>query len=519
MNMCELYFTAWSKPDGDVRVYTQVYFPKQRVSSAVLIMVPEYNKMVDFNYISYYVKAGFNVVTFDISGKSSHKHYTKYPPSLEFCNYANSGEHLTTCNFGPEKTCLFNWCKITRQVISFVKNFSPSFLPSKVLMTAQNDGANILWQVAGMDNRLDGIIPINNTGYDKMNDNLNTEEIPIDKLAERNVWSLCCASPSYAKFIECPVLFLGSSNNTKYSFASLSDTLKLIPENVTHYECVSVGCSQNLYKQALLTAFNWIDDITNNRKQVVPPKGRFMVMENRLWAYADFDMDYDQIVEAKIHVAYGKEVEGVRNWIGHSVHVDLVGTASQKIKVFDINQEISLICTVYYRNGSMYTSPLLTVTPSQLDASIRTNARNYRMIFDKGSGTNAFYPRETAFYADRANIHFEKGALELDGITTDRGDLVCFNLNGSTITNNQVLLQFDYFTSKERNIVVEIIDNDLKSYYAKLQLPASEEWQSIKIPQTLFVSNSLYPIKTWTKARAIVFCNAEKVLFNNIIWV
>ena len=155
---------------------------------------------------------------------------------------------------------------------------------------------------------------------------------------------------------------------------------------------------------------------------------------------------------------------GIRNWIGYTVHTDLVGTASQKIKIYNPDEEISLVCTVYYRNGSMYTSPQLTIKPSNLQQNIRLNARNSRMIFDKEFGTNAFYPRETAFFADKANIHFEKGALGLEGITTDRGDLVCYNIDGQTITNPEVLLQFDYYTTKPRNIIVELVDDDLNSF-------------------------------------------------------
>ena len=52
-------------------------------------------------------------------------------------------------------------------------------------MTAQNSGANILWQVAGVDDRLDGIIPINNTGYDDFNSNLGTEDIPLSELGKK----------------------------------------------------------------------------------------------------------------------------------------------------------------------------------------------------------------------------------------------------------------------------------------------------------------------------------------------
>ncbi len=519
MSLCELYFTALSKQDGDVRVYTQIYFPNKPSSQAAVIMVPEFDKMVDFNYISYYVQAGFHVVTFDIAGKSKSKHYTRYPHSLEYCNYIYAKDHLNTCNYGAENTCLFNWCKITRQVISFVRNFSPSVQPNKVLMTAQNDGANILWQVAGMDDRLDGIIPINNTGYDEYNGNATDSEIPLSKLAERNVWTLCCASPSYVKFINCPVLFLGSSNNRNYTYSSLSDTLKLLPDNIKHYECISVGCSQNLYKQALYTVFNWIDDIANNRKSVIAPKGRFILLEDSIWVYADFDIGYDDIMEAKIHIAYGNANDSVRNWVGYSVYTDLVGTASKKIKVYDIDEEISLICTVYYRNGSMYSSPMVTIKPRDLNQQIRITPRNHRMIFNKGFGTNAFYPRENAFFADRANIHFEKGALGLEGITTDRGDLVCYNVDGKTITRKEVLLQFDYYTTNPRKITVELIDINLKSYFAILNLPPSDEWQSIKIPNTAFVSKKLHTIKSWTKIKALVFSQAEKVLFNNIIWV
>lgn len=518
MDVCELYFTALRQQDGDVRVYTQVYFTKNP-SSAVVIIVPEFNKMVDFSYITYYVKAGFNVVTFDIAGKSSAAHFTHYPSSLQYCNFAQSGEQLNTCRRGVENTCIFNWCKITRQVISLVSSFTPSFKPDKILMTAQNSGANILWQVAGVDNRLDGIIPINNTGYDAFNGNDNSVQFALEELGERNLWSVCCAAPAYAKFIKCPVLFLGSSNNRNYKFSSLSDMLKFIPEDVSHYECISMGCSDNLYTQALYTAFNWFDDIANGRRTVVPPKGKFVVLEQRLWVYADFDLDYDNIVDAKIHVSYGDEVEGVRNWIGYTVRPDLIGTASQRIKVFDLNEKIFLVCTVFYRNGSMYTSPMKTIIPATLGKEIKTNARNSRMIYDKDFGTNAFYPLETAFFADKANIHFEKGALGLEGITTDRGSFVCYNIDGKYITNNDVLLQFDFFTKSSRKIVLQVEDVNLKSYYATITLPPSEEWQSIKISRTDFVSDQLYPIKSWSSVKSLCFNQAEKVLINNIIWI
>lgn len=517
----ELYFTAFSVIDGDVRVYTKIFTPKKNIHNITVILVSEFDKTCNLDIVKQFLKAGYKVVTFDTRGKGFAENYTHYPQSLEYGNFIFSGKHLNTCIFGAEKTSLFLWCKITRQVISFIKHFLSQTKPEKLFLAGDNSGANIVWQVAGTDDRLDGIIPINNTGFDEFNGNLENADsnLSISEIAERNVWSLCCASPSYAKFINCPTLFIGSSNNYTYNYSSLSATLKLIPEKISHHECISMGCSKNLYNQSLITACNWINEIAKNKALVVPPKTKFSVVDGKLWVQVDFDMDYDTILNAEIYISYGNDPEGVRNWIGYNVGISLLGNATHRIKVYDLTENINIVVAVYYKNGSMYTSPLCNIVPKNISPDIKTNSRNNRIIYDKKNGVNSFFPRENAYFIDKDSIIFQNGALDIPGITNQKGDLVCYNIDGNSITNPETLLQFDCFTLKPCSIVMEMIDEDLVSYYATLNFDGSEEWQNIKIPYSIFVSKNHYPLKSWQKIKAIAFCGVKNILLNNIIWI
>lgn len=519
-NIYELYFTAFTANDGDVRIFCKIFLPKNNISSATVLMINEFEQEPNQVIVDALIETGHSVVTFDYCGEGYGKNFTRYPNSLSFGNFKQSGDHLSTCNHGANNTSLFLWCKITRHVISFIQSFSNILQPNKLFALAAGSGANILWQVAGVDNRLAGIIPLNNTGFDCFNGNTTSfENLSSKEFAERTLWSICCAAPSYAKFINCPTLFLGASNNADYDYSTLSDILKLIPEGVPHFECMSIGCSKNLYKESKTAILNWIDEVASGKPLLTPPKISFLEQDCRLYAQADFDNNYDDIVSAELCVSYGSTHDCLKNWKVYNVGVNLMGKASLKIKVYDLNEPIQVTAVVTYRNGSMYTAPLQTIVAKDISPDIKTSVKNKRIIYDKKLGVNAIFPREESYFADKNAIRLECGALDITGITTSSGDLVCYNVEELDAKAEDILLQFDCYTTQPRSFFIEVQDTNLVTYRAEVFVDGLDEWQNVKISYNSFVSDAIYPLKTWKGVRMIAFCKAENVLFNNIIWL
>lgn len=520
VNVCELYFTAGEQADGDIRVYCKALIPQATASAATILLINEFEQSYDEILATYFLEAGYAVVTFDYCGKGYGENYTRYPQSLSYGNFKQSGDHLNTCYHGADKTCLFLWCKITRQVISFIKSFSQVLKSDKVFACGANSGANILWQVAGVDDRLNGIIPINNTGFDCFNGNVTSfDNLSAKEFSERTLWSICSAVPSYAKFITCPILFVGASNNVDYDYSTLSDTLKLIPEGISHSECMSIGCSRNLYQQTKTSILNWIDDVVKEKPVCSPPKLSAFEKDNKLFIGADFDTIYEDITTAEICVAYGDNPDCVKNWKVYNVGVNLMGKASVRIKAYDLKEPIFITAAVTYRNGTMQTAPLTTITAEEVSKDIKLTAKNKRIIYDKNLGVNSFFPRANSYFVDKACIGLQKGALDIAGITTSSGDLVCYNIEDPSSTAEDILLQFDCFSTSKRTFTIEIQDITLASYFAEVTLEGSNEWQNVKISYSAFLNDGVYPLKHWKGVRMIAFCKAENILFNNVIWL
>ena len=112
-----------------------------------------------------FVPRGYGVITFDYMGVTNKKDakFTIYPKSLNFANYVSSAGHLDRYVETPKNSCVYVWSCLCRNVITFIKNLLGEEI--KIYLRSTLEGGNILWQVAGMDKRVDGVIASNNAGW------------------------------------------------------------------------------------------------------------------------------------------------------------------------------------------------------------------------------------------------------------------------------------------------------------------------------------------------------------------
>lgn len=515
----EYGFTAIKTVDGRVRIRVQVTKKVGLENAPVLLYIPDYYEAANKD-TSDYVAQGFAVATYDYSGKLGGKRsYACYPPSLDYGNIIRSGERLNTAKFGAKETSLHLWVKVTRRVLTLLSSLN-CLSKDKVAAIAWGDGANILWQAAGMDARIDTVVSMLNCGYseykglDKYGD--NTQMQSDDE--ERTRWNAGCSIQAYAKFVTADVFCVIDSNDKKYSMDRLGDTMALLPEGATHTELINMGLQGQLYSSAHNAVVRYLTEkYINKTKLPNCPTLNFSVVEEKICVDIDCG-NYDQITAVELYYSYKETKNWARNWHMMSIGVDMQNKAKTTLRVFEPNCLLFCMVNIIYRNGMRISSKLHAIKPSDIGA-IKPAIASQRIIFEKKMGIQNFVPRTKKKYVIDEMVSFAEGPLEITGVTSAEGDLINYNIGDVKCEDEETLLQIDLFSAKKKEVVIVLTDGAGKEYSATAQLTEHEEWNKCQLALIDFKDSALIPLKEWTDIKFMTFRDAKDVLINNIIWV
>ena len=156
----ELMFTVSELSDGKIRGYMK-YYKKigTPLDAPVILIIPGVQKDIQDEILDRVLEAGITFATFDYAGVND-KH-TEYPNSAYYGNF-ESIENIVDMSKGPKNTCWYLWDMVCKRVITVLCEQLDN---PKICMIGIGLGANIGWQVAGMDGRISGFIPVNGSGY------------------------------------------------------------------------------------------------------------------------------------------------------------------------------------------------------------------------------------------------------------------------------------------------------------------------------------------------------------------
>lgn len=512
-------FNALTVSDGSVRVFAKVYKQEGLTNMPVLLHIKDYTSLIDDDIIFNFINKGFAVVTFDYSGKTNNKeNYTKYPPSLNYGNYLCSGDKLFYALNGVANTSLHLWVKVARRVLTFISAL-PGLDSERICGMAWGYGANILWQLAGIDGRLKAIVPIFNCGwseykgYDKYSDN---SEPPFND--ERTLWNIGSAVTSYVKFIAASILFIGATNNDSFSYDRLSDTMKLLPESTKHLEVMCVGAQNQIYSDVIEGSITWLEYSLSDNNSIKEPYLSLNVVDDKLEAVVNCDTEYDDISEVVLYTAYKETSPFLRSWNPSFVAGVTSGVGKTIIKIYDYTDRLFTFANIKYKNGLTLSTPLVTFNAEDYP-NVKLSIRNSRIIFERKMGLSMFFVKTEGFKCDRSSIILANGPLDICGIGSTKGSLICYNIGDVKNLDNEVMLQLDAFCATQKEITLMLTDSSKHNYTSKITICNGEEWTKIRLSSTEFKDIELLPLKSWENVKFITFNNIDNVLLNNILWV
>lgn len=514
----EVYLSSDTDGEDAPLIYCRGKIPKNGFKNAVLIYINGYEASQLETLNDTFLPRGYGVVTFDYMGVTDKKdeRYTIYPQSLNYANYIYSAGHLDRYVGTPKSSCVYVWSCMCRNVITFIKNLLGQDI--KIYMRSSLEGGNILWQVAGMDKRVDGIIASNNAGWAehrgifRFSDSPDEYDIDEPKIK----WMSACSPQAYAKFVTCPVLYLSGTNTGLTSIDRVEKTLELTVNNSNNHICLCTNLTNTLNTSAKNTLTMWLDNIYFQRPMPKSPKLTFDVSEGKAIAKMEYD-DKWEIDKLVISYSYDEINSEFRHW-NNTILPSANPSFEIPVRVGD--KRIFAFASVYYKDGQYYSSlpAMLNLEGAKLD---KITPERTRIIFERKRGLGIWAVDNIK--GEYFMPELKAGGSDIMGVTAIKGNLSTYYISDKNFERrDNSIFQFDCYSNTARTLkVVMSVENDdfsYTSYYVEVNLP-KDEWQKISLSHGDFKTKDLVSLKEWNNVKKLSFLDIDNTLINNIIWV
>lgn len=513
----EVYLSCEEEDKSTSLTYCYGKIPKENSKNATLIYISGFKSDLSNEVFDNFLPKGYAVVCFDYKGKTDDKSkHTIYPDSLSYANLAFSARHLDGFVKSPKDSCVFIWSKMCRNVITFVKKLLGE--DNKIYLRSSLEGGNILWQVAGMDKRVEGVIAANNAGWEESRGLFRFSESPDEfNFSEEKIkWMSACSPQSYAKFVECPVLFVSGTNSSLTSIDRVEKTFSLTKNNGDNLACLCSNLFNTMNARAKTCLTIWLDKVYYNQPRPKAPTAAFEIVDGQLCVKMDYDSSIE-IEKIEVHYCYNEINSELRHW-----NKNILSSANPitQIPVRLGDTQVFAYASVHYKDGQFYSSLPIMFRLDGVDIE-RVASKRSHIVYERKDGLDAWV-------VDNNNGEYfmpelKAGAFDIVGVTAEKGNLATYKISDKIYEQSEnSIFQFDCYSEKNRSLFVEVCVEVAMFKYEYYRVEArlsGDEWQKIALSHNDFKTAERVPLKDWKKVKKLSFLNIDGTLISNIIWV
>lgn len=516
----DIYFDALVAEDGIVRACINSIRPAGKDPLPALLFIADNQLPLNVEICTAIAALGFAVFRLDYCGDNGKKDlYTKYPPSLNYGNYSTVANDLYSAANGLENTSVFLWSKLARRAITLINALPRT--NGKIGIVGIKGGGNIAWQVAATDDRVNCFISLLNGGWQEYLGiyKYGEETLTIDEEKER--WLACSSVQAYAKFVKCPFLFLGCSNNRFTPAERLGDTIKLLPNQQDFRMSLTTGTLDQLEYESLQTLYAYINAHLKEECEfkLKSPLLTLSEAEGKLTASIKCDISED-IADCVLSYCHAEPYPSLRYWHRLPLGVNVEGKASDNINIYEDNLKIFAFATVYYKNGIMLSSAIEVFDAKDVEFA---PVKKSRIIYERKMGLAAFVTdSKNDLFITRDSVSLISGPLDILGVATSTGDLSNYAIGDPKYRGEAgYILQFDAYTAKNTTCELQVFsveNKDIVRYFTTFEVVGGN-WQKISLDVDDFKTKTMQPLKDWSSVKKMSFKNSANLLVNNILWV
>ena len=385
------------------------------------------------------------------------------------------------------------------------------------------NGADICWLATGFDKRVTALTVMLSAGWTEMRNypryaKEGSEYILND---DSEGWLIGCASQVYAKYVSCPVMFVGTTNSDGTSIDRVDNTLQVVADGNVH--CIFDRCAnRSLSPQSVSTAFGWLKSrMSDDEDKSFPqsPTLELDVADNKLIAKYSADKSVD-IKDVKLIYAKDEVISYIRYWDTVTLPAECCGEYA--IPLSENNEIVFAYVTVTYEGDITLSSYMQIHRLTEENLEFEPVKRKTRLLYDKRQGISEWVVSGVQDMINPYSPVLDKGAMDIQGITAAGGDLTTFVLGTGKVTpDGGNLFRFDAYSEKARDICVEmsvVRDKKVIRYYACCHIDGGE-WYPCTLDTSDFKDDKMIPLRSWDNMKQLTFKDISGMLLNNIMWV
>ncbi len=516
------YFDALDAEDGSVRIYACGTL-RPAAGKTVIFVGEPWDKSVPRQFEELIASIPAGIVYADYAAQGADGGATSYPMSLDYGEYRDGNAHFDRADPTAADSCQFLWTKVIRRTITFVKSVMPH---TSIVLVGAGIGADMVWQCAGTDARVDAIVPICNAGWREYrsvfryggSDALEEELSSLSDEAadERERWLMGCAAQSYAKFVKCPCLYVGGTNNSISSVDRVEATLSLLPEGRS-FKTFYPNCSTILPLSWLTTLAAFMRSVgSEGGFGYSSPCVELQQRDGYLGANIDFACA-DADVKLTLFYAYNEYDPTLRSW--HPTEVDK-GTARCIVPMTDYADCVFCFVTAQYPDGVALSS-YISFLRADAD-TVKEPVRRSHIIYERKTGLGEFWADNPSDYLTGEKPVLKNGPFDIPGISCGNADLVTYAVGEDKYSReDNSFLQFDAASDFDRDLEVKVIakEGQRATVYRTLCRLKADEWTKCSLAPSMFKTDELKPLRDWSGVKCLTFVKMNGCIVKNILWV
>lgn len=518
-------YTALTADDGKVRVQTEVFRGEKATDeSAVILIVQEYHRPPEREFLNALAAEGYIVVVPDISKVSSGT-LTEFPSSYAYGEFARAGDHIRKVLPTAKETSQYLYSVMIKRAITFVKR---NLSDGKLVLMGMGDAVEVEMQVAGSGGECDAIACLNGAGYrEYIRRNRfggESDEIVMDE--ERMCWLTGVASVAYAKYIKVPTFIALGSNARRSDIDRLSNLKALLVSDSVHI-VISPRAGDFLLPEAYRSLLIWLHAVSSDTTAELPDIPDIDVRVNEDGKpYFDVDCDTASMIkEVKVYYACKDYNHEVRDWKEAGSFTVSYNEYIASAESYDEKEPLFAFASVEYENGFTLSSIVeyaelkgYPVKPSEDKATGRIV-----VVYQAGDGESGFvedYDGAVLMHNGMKEVVTSKG---MRGLTSEYGGLRTYHFQAGDDADNSRILKLEFASETGCELTVSLIGISSEGATEYVAHDRIHETKGLFVASQFTLGDFKDPVSlkspaSWSDVRVLVI-RGDNLVVGNILFI
>ena len=514
------FFTSENLADGKVRAFVNVCYDKRWLDPRPAVLaISSHSRLKDaLSLTKDFIKTGCVVCHLDFNGSFDGDYNTVFPDSLYYAQYPECNQHLDHIEGSAKNSPWFQWSKIVRRAVTLLEDH-PLIDANRIGILGISKGAQVAWQVAGMDGRVSALVAVNGGGYLWRSGAHRFTMGNVPTTDEERAFSTGVGAETYARLVSCPTCYVVATNNRYADVDRAEALIDLVPAPAKTL-MISRGTDDQITSNVYQSLKSWLKrNLTHDTEPVKMPSLNFEEVDGSLYLVLEGDREF---TEKQISISYGEPDPTQRFWttledgqkIGENKY-------AYKVPVFNADELITAFASVSMENVmELSCSPVIGVVPSKCGVKADSqHESNDRIIYTGSMGLGRFSSESNHVILADDNLTCEIGPFNIKGISVKEGRLIMYRkMREQYSSQRDAVLQFDAFSNEEKTVQVNVhVEDEL--FTASVKLIGGEFWQKVSLSALDFKNQYGKHISLFADGKKISFAGCEKVIFNNFLWL